>query len=196
MPAFLDRHPNLDLNVSLPYPFEPPLHLACNYSAPEETLKSLVAAGADPKAFCRRGCNAIQCMASWGKINCHAVNALTSDYTDEEKRNYINSADQHGNQRATHYLAQKFRYGDNKVSGFLALEDADWSLKDKKGNTPFELAAQRGEMILTSLLARKQWGVQVERKSKVLGRGLYKWTDAASHNVNNISTHYECSADC
>lgn len=204
MQKFVEQHPGLNLNICLslesPSHFEPPLHLACGLAAPEDILCCLLDAGSDPKAPCQLGCNALQCLAMTGRVDGSIVKTLTKKYTDEEqKKFYINATTQDKDMGATHLLAErKDLVVADQISGYDALdgEGADWSLKDKNGRTPFEIAALQGNSTITALLALKEWESSKGGRRMEELKGLCNWTDAGSQNVNNPSTHYECSADC
>ena len=195
----LYQHPHLDLNIIPTNASDFPLHVACQYEATLETLETLqrlLIAGANPKLFCGRGCNAVQCSADRGGLNPSVVKMLTRNYTDEAKRDYINSVDRTGNMRATHYVAMNKdkRIGENDIA-FSALKDADWSLKNKYGATPFELAARTGNSIVTSRLAFKQWEFGKRIKNVEVLDSLCSWADTESQNVSNKFAHSERSAD-
>ncbi|KAL8908648.1 MAG: hypothetical protein Q9171_005360 [Xanthocarpia ochracea] len=184
---FLGRHPNLDLNIvptsKYGAPWELPLHVACLYRQ-EQSVEHLLAAGANPEAFCDYGRNALQCAAYHSVLDREMLNWLTERYKNlEEKKDYINLHDRNGDLMATHHVAACSR---RNLEGFWALEGADWTLKNVGGETPFDVAARHGHWIITAELARKQWGIKdVDFKTDAYF-GSCQWTQVNLQNTAYI----------
>ena len=147
-------------------------------------MERLLAAGADPESFCSYGRNALQCAADTDSLNKDVLGWLTSGYTQKkEKEKYINLPDQNKDRRATHYVAGS---PNQRLEGAIALDTAgaDWTLVDRRRNTPFEWAARHGHWIITSYLARMQWGVRDGKMKTEADFSVCRWTQV---NVQNVS---------
>lgn len=190
---FLDSNPNLDLNIApevfATFPSELPLHLACRQGN-EKSVERLLAAGANPESFCGHGCNALQCTAQAESLDEKVLMWLTKRYERSEKAKYINLPDQSQDRRATHYAAE----GPNqRLEGAMALmiARADWTLKDKKGNTPFEWAAKHDNWIFASYLANSWWNIgDGDIKTDANYPGCH-WKRVSVQNVSGKSAYEE-----
>ena len=188
---FLDRNPHLDLNIApATYAFELPLHLGCKYTN-GKTVERLLAAGADPELFCGFGRNALQCTADADLLDFDVMSWLTKDYKQrKERERYINSYDQSQDRRVTHYVAGS---PNQRLEGVDALWNAgaDWTLKDQKGNTPFEWAAENGHWIIASYIANLQWDIRDDELTTNANFPACRWTQINVQNVSGKSAYCE-----
>ena len=129
----ISRNGRLDLNLIPESETELPLHLACwegrwSINDRNSNVSLLLDAGADPKAFCKNGRNALQCAAAHGALHTDLVALLIKPLKDEDaKYEYVNSLDQHKKFRATHYATAHY---DQFIDGpeVLDLVGASWTL--------------------------------------------------------------------
>lgn len=141
--------PNIDLNI-VPQFYNHGkllLHFAFFRSSRKtENIKSLLATGADPKAFCKNGRNALQCAVFYRYLNADILSCLTENYIGAEKRDYINSFDENGARVTNHVAKPAVQRVD--IADLLLKAGADWTLKDSERR---RLNAQQSAVIGSSL---------------------------------------------
>ena len=186
-------NPDLDLNTPplTTYP-ELPLHMGCRCGN-EQVVERLLDAGADPDTFCGFGRNALQCTAFRRSLNIDKLSRLTRGKQDEvEKKRYINSTDRSQDQRAAvHYVVT-----NEVVEGAKVLHEAgaDWTIKDRGGETPFELAFEhapiRRDWTIASYLASIQWHAEYDKTGPNEYFRSCKWTWLDGQNVSKKSGYW------
>ena len=156
-------------------------------------MERLLAAGASPESFCHYGRNALQCTANADSLDMDVLSWLTKSYTQrKEKERYLNAPDKSNDRRATHFVAGS---PNQSLEGAIALTDAgsDWTLKDRRGNTPFEWAAKHGHWITASFLARLYWDIADGnmRTDFDFDFSVCRWQQVNVQNVSRKFTDWE-----
>ena len=185
-------NPDLDLNTPPLTHLELPLHIGCVF-VNEQVVGLLLDAGADPDTFCGFGRNALQCAAFRCRLDIDKLSRLTRGKQGEvEKKRYINSTDRSQDQRAAaHHIVI-----NGVVKGAKALHEAgaDWTIRDRGGKTPFELAfehaATRRDWTIASYLASIQWHAEYQKTGPNEYNHACKWTWLEGQNVSKKSGHW------